>query len=133
MGKSGRRKHAHMHTQEEAGIDLQRAEMLLDSFTLPAPLNTGFNDASLDGPESITDEEIAAEFDKLDEQLFATEDGDRLAPDVLLNQVFDLTDLDSIRNGSGVAITIEEEMSLNGDGGSMGNWAPESLLQSLGI
>ncbi|KAF9469405.1 hypothetical protein BDZ94DRAFT_1244368 [Collybia nuda] len=101
--------------------------------TLPAPLNTGFNDASLDGPESITDEEIAAEFDKLDEQLFATEDGDRLAPDVPLNQVFDLTDLDSIRNGSGVAITIEEEMSLNGDGGSMGNWAPESLLQSLGI
>ncbi|KAF9455585.1 ribonuclease H-like domain-containing protein [Collybia nuda] len=133
MGKSGRWKHAHMHTQEEAGTDLQRAEMLLGSFTLPAPLNTGFNDASLNSPESITDEEIAAEFDKLDEQLFATEDGDRLAPDVPLNQVFDLTDLDSIRNGSGVAITIEEEMSLNGDGGSMGNWAPESLLQSLGI
>ena len=57
MGKSTRRKHAHMHMQE------QGADILLETFTLNTPTNDVGED--LEDDEPITAEEIEAEFAKL--------------------------------------------------------------------
>jgi len=63
-GKSTCRKHAHMHTQKDPGIDLSRAEDLIKTF-LWTPLDTSSEGVE---PESITVEDIDAEFERLEEQ-----------------------------------------------------------------
>jgi len=96
MGKSTQCKHAHMHTQPELGINTGRAEVLLKSFTLTEPtVIPQANDEFYD-PENITMEDIDAEFDKLDDQVFALADGDGLGSEVPLNEVYDLSELESI-------------------------------------
>ena len=65
MGKSTRRKHAHMHTQEQAGINVARADILLETFTLNTPGPTNDVGEDLEDDEPITAEEIEAEFAKL--------------------------------------------------------------------
>jgi len=62
-GKSTRRKHAHMHTRVDPGIDLSRAEDLLKTFVW-TPLNDGVPVE----PEPITVEDIDAEFERLEGQ-----------------------------------------------------------------
>ena len=54
-----------MHTQEQAGIDVTRADVLLETFTLNTPTNDIGEDLEDDKP--ITAEEIEAEFVKLGE------------------------------------------------------------------
>ena len=96
MGKSTQHKHAHMHTQPELGINTGQAEVLLKSFTLTEPtVIPQANDEFYD-PENVTMEDIDAEFDKLDDQVFAPADGDGLGSEVPLNEVYDLSELESI-------------------------------------
>ncbi|RDB15798.1 hypothetical protein Hypma_003642 [Hypsizygus marmoreus] len=134
MGKATRRKHAHMHTQDEPGINVERVQELVDNFMLTSiPLVTGYEGAELDGPESITLEDIDAEFEKLSEQAFSSEDGDRLPSDVGLDEVFDLSDLDNVRKGV-VTLTAEEELDIAKEkDGSSREWDPAVLLRSVGM
>jgi hypothetical protein len=83
-----------MHTQEQAGINVARADILLETFTLNTPTTI---EEDLEDDEPITAEEIEAEFAKLGDQAFARQDGDGLAPDVGLEQVYDVSELDNIR------------------------------------
>ena len=59
-----RRKHAHMRTQANGGINVEREDLIqaLDWTPLPANFNS-----DLEGLEELTEEEIDAEFDKLAE------------------------------------------------------------------
>ncbi|KAF8162669.1 ribonuclease H-like domain-containing protein [Crassisporium funariophilum] len=134
MGKSTHRKHSHMHTREEPGINTGHAEDLIQNFVY-SPLETGFEDANIGGPDSLTVEDIDAEFERLEQQAdAAAEDGDSLAADVPLDQVFDLLALDSICAGQINPITIDKELDLTAQAGnSAESWDPASLLVSLGV
>jgi len=98
MGKSTRLKHVHMHTQTQPGINTEHAAVLLETFTLPeATAAQAVEDLNLEDYDSgVTMEEIDAEFDKLDDQVFAPADGDGLNPGVPLNEVYDLSELENI-------------------------------------
>ena len=64
-GKSTRRKHAHMRTQPDGRINVERAEDLIQALDW-TPLPANFN-SDLGGLEKLTEEEIDAEFNKLAE------------------------------------------------------------------
>lgn len=129
-GKSTRRKHAHMHTQADGGINVERAEDLIQAYNW-TPLPANFN-SDLEGLEEITEEEIDAEFDKLDKQL-PTGEGDGITADVPLEQVFDITDLDNIRAGS-TPLSIDDEITAVTDtSDSNDKWDANSLIRSLGV
>jgi hypothetical protein len=129
-GKSTRRKHAHMHTQADGGINVERAEDLIRAFNW-TPLPANFN-SDLEGLEEITEEEFDAEFDKLAEQL-PTGEGDGINADVPLEQVFDITDLDNIRAGS-TPLSIDDEITaVTEASNSNDKWDANSLMRSLGV
>jgi len=95
-----------MHTQADGGINVERAEDLIQAFNW-TPLLANFN-SDLEGLEELTEEEIDAEFDKLAEQLL-TGEGNRINADVPLAQVFEITDLDNIHAGS-TPLSIDDEI-----------------------
>ena len=129
-GKSTRRKHAHMHTQADGGINVERAEDLIRAFNW-TPLPANFN-SDLEGLEELTEEEIDAEFDKLADQL-PTGEGDGINADVPLEQVFDITDLDNIRAGS-TPLSIDNEITAVTEAtNSNDKWDANSLMRSLGV
>lgn len=129
-GKSTRRKHAHMHTQPDGGINVDRAEDLIRAFNW-TPLPPDFNN-DLQGLEELTAEEIDAEFDKLEDQL-PTGDGDGLDANVPLDQVFDISHLDNIRAGS-TPLSIDEEITSVAQSSNLSDkWDAASLMRSLGV
>ena len=129
-GKSTHRKHAHMHTQADGGINVERAEDLIRAFNW-TPLQANFN-SDLEGLEELTEEEIDAEFDKLSDQL-PTGEGNGINADVPLEQVFDITDLDNIRAGS-TPLSIDDEITAVTEAtNSNDKWYANSLMRSLGV
>ncbi|KAG1754162.1 hypothetical protein EDB19DRAFT_1902323 [Suillus lakei] len=73
--KSTRHRHAHMHTREEVGIVVETVQDLEVSLAWAPLLSTEPGDADdlLAGPESISPDDVAAEFSSL-EELKRTED-----------------------------------------------------------
>ena len=68
----------------------------------------------LEDDKPITAEEIEAEFEKLGDQAFAHKDGDGLAPDVALEQVYDISELDNIGAGT-IPMTVDEEINIGSE------------------
>lgn len=134
LGKSTRRKHAHMHTQALPGIDVARAEDLIKTYMWTLLANTAENAVgSQEESASISPEDINAEFARLDAQGETdTQDGDRLPANVAIDQVYNLTSLDEILGGS-APLTVEEELDVAKTGSSGDDWDPASLLRSLGV
>ena len=133
IGKSTRQKHAHMHTREEAGIDIRRADDLIKDFIWTPQLVT-YEDANIDGPESLTMDDIDAEFDKLAEQASpGPGEGDGLPSTVPVSQVYDLSILDAVRAGKTMPVSIDEELEVSQAVRSTEGWDPASLLRSLGV
>jgi hypothetical protein len=66
-GKPIRRQHAHMHTRNEPGINVDLTADLKTNFTWTPPLATQQTDSEIDlaGPESITEDDIDAAFIEL--------------------------------------------------------------------
>ncbi|KAG2360242.1 hypothetical protein BDR07DRAFT_1290106, partial [Suillus spraguei] len=67
-GQSVHRKHAHMHTQNNGGINTDLAMDLDTNFAWTPPLvSQSQADDELEGPESLTEDEVAAAFDKIEQ------------------------------------------------------------------
>jgi hypothetical protein len=135
MGNSTCRKHAHMHMQAEPGINMERAEILLELFTLaPAtPLLAADVDENLFRLEDTTLAELEEAFGRLEDQAFSSQDGDHLDTDVPLDKVYDISQLDSIWAGN-VPMTVDEELDVGKDKeGNQEHWDENSLLRSLGV
>ncbi|KAG2068390.1 hypothetical protein BDR04DRAFT_1103357 [Suillus decipiens] len=69
--KPARRKHTHMHTQPEHGLDIALANELQRSFAWVPPLtgdSCNSDDEFLAGPESMTDEELLGEFSRFENE-----------------------------------------------------------------
>ncbi|KAF9471658.1 hypothetical protein BDN70DRAFT_998543 [Pholiota conissans] len=118
---------AHMHTPREGGgIDVDRAENLFnDAIWTPC--------ADADGPEEVSLEDIDAEFSHLANQLVSEKDGDGLPFTIPVDQVYDLTTLDAIRAGNVIPISVDDELEVITQSGSVDTWDPASLLLSLGV
>ncbi|PPQ89294.1 hypothetical protein CVT25_000320 [Psilocybe cyanescens] len=95
LGKMTCRKHSHIHALPNPGIDVNRANSLVDNFT-HIPLVTGYDNISIDGSEMVTTEDIDREFDKLEKSAFNVANGDKLGSNVSLEQVYDILGLDKI-------------------------------------
>ena len=124
-----------MHTQTQPSINTEWAAVPLETFTLSGAITTWtVNDLNLEDYDSgVTMEEIDAEFDKLDDQVFAPADGDGLNPRVPLNEVYDLSELENIQAGTALA-TVDEELDLSKEQDAGGEiWDETSLLRSLDV
>jgi len=136
-GKLIQRKHAHMHTEENAGTSAINAERVAD---LDVNYTAGWTPLEKDaevlvnGPESILVEEIDTEFARLEEEsdsISETADGHQSS--VILEQVYDLSVLDAIRAGKITTPAIEEHVLTAQTGAPGSVWDPTFLLLTLGM
>ncbi|KAG1775271.1 hypothetical protein EV702DRAFT_955637, partial [Suillus placidus] len=105
-------RHAHMHTRDEPGIDLNTARNLENTFAFEPPLTIQSNNSDdlLTGPEDISVDEIDAEFDALEKQnvveRFKDVDIDGL--EILEGNVYNFDELARVEAGM-VPKSIDEE------------------------
>jgi len=99
-----------MHTAAEAGsINVERVQDLVMNYTW-APLEAD-NSITIKGPESISLEDIEAEFARLDAQgpeSSSSANGDNLPVDTPIEKVYDLSILDAIKAGKVTTLAAEE-------------------------
>ncbi|KAI0056370.1 hypothetical protein BV25DRAFT_1978033, partial [Artomyces pyxidatus] len=136
-GKSTRRKHGHMHTREEGGINVETANDLLADFSwIGPPISTealAGEDEHMQGPETISLEELDAEFARLDTLAAGDDEGDKLGSDVGIKDVYDTREIESIRNGF-APLSVEEDAGVNDNvTGPTHKWDPLTLLESVGM
>ena len=146
-GQSTRRKHAHMHTREDGGVDSQKVENLLRNWTLQSPLtprNEGDEeDTEMMGLEDITVEELEAEFDRFqlrpsDPQVQDTVQqvrplpGETPPPTARLHEMYNLEEIGAIRKGVAPQLT-REEPTVHDRAEQPGVWDPADILRSYQI
>ncbi|KAG1787562.1 uncharacterized protein HD556DRAFT_1448571 [Suillus plorans] len=137
-GKPTQRCHAHMHTSELPGIDTDIAKQLETNFAFVPPLSAVSGD-NLEGPESISLNDIDAEFSRL-EDIRNTEKTMEFASnwdvdgkEVLEGRAFDFAELRRVDEGL-VPTTIEDEiMVADHDANEVGTWNIDSMLLSSGL
>ena len=98
-----------MHTHNKPGINVDLATDIETNFTWKLPLTTKKSDVSLEGPESITDEELEAAFAELEQ---GPTDGNVLDPEIEgdeieAGKVYDLKEFTQVENG--VVLSAFEE------------------------
>ncbi|KIK81074.1 hypothetical protein PAXRUDRAFT_15439 [Paxillus rubicundulus Ve08.2h10] len=147
-GKSTHRKHAHMHTRPNIGIDTDLADELARTFTWVPPLVSKSDESEdsdvLAGPEAITDEELAEAFDVIDHEkvdsgmLSAGEVRSMLDPDIELDgsevlegRVYDRNELEVVNRGTILTGFVEDISVLDKAVG--GQWDVKTLLSSEGV
>ncbi|KAF8122145.1 hypothetical protein EV363DRAFT_1557947 [Boletus edulis] len=143
-GKSTHRKHAHMHTQPQRGIDTGLVNNLVKTFTWSPPLgvDSDGDDDLLAGPESITDAELIEAFETVNHATVDldvdSESGQMIDPDLVIDGnevleglVYDFKELEAVTKGS-VPIGFVEDISIL-DRASGGNWKVEDMLASEGL
>jgi hypothetical protein len=128
-GKPICRKHVHMHTRSTPGINGDLAEELEANFTSTTTPVLEIDDALL-GPETITPEEIEAEFAAFAEEISHV---DLLAtcppkPD----EVYDFDELEKVDRGGEVGDLDDADRShLGSEAG--GAWSVEGILSLTGV
>jgi len=122
-GKPTRRQHAHMHTTELPGINTEVAKQLETDFAFVPPLATVSGDTSynLEGPESMSLDDIDAEFTRLED----IQNGERMETgfpsdvngrEVLEGRAFDFAELQRVDEGL-VPAAVEDVTSYTVSGG----------------
>ncbi|KAF9000108.1 ribonuclease H-like domain-containing protein [Cyathus striatus] len=129
-GKDPHRHHAHMHITSK-GIDLERADTLTDSFSIPTPLETGFEGTDFEGSESFALNELATEYAALEQSGFTTESGDGFSVAVPVGEVYDTSIIDIIRQGQ--LPSIQNSLPQGSQAEADEPWDANSLLSSLGM
>ncbi|EIN13163.1 hypothetical protein PUNSTDRAFT_59810 [Punctularia strigosozonata HHB-11173 SS5] len=136
MGKQTRRRHTHMHTRDEPGVNAARAQELLASFVWTGPLTATPDHLEdiLAGPEGITDDDIEREFALLESAVTVeagSDGGDGLSPAVGLEEVYNLDELDAVRMGVAPPTHSEEHIMHTDPSEEQTTWTPESLLAEM--
>lgn len=133
--KSTRRKHAHMHTRENRGIDVELVTDLQENFTWTPPLSIRNPDDDLAGPESITDEDIDTAFDELEKRSAESsidpelEDGDIMTEGA---RAYDFEEFDRVERGM-VPKAFDEDVENFVVASAGADWDIQSLLASKGV
>ncbi|KIK75105.1 hypothetical protein PAXRUDRAFT_173810 [Paxillus rubicundulus Ve08.2h10] len=131
-GQRTRRYHAHMHTRNEPGINLEVSKNLQDNFTWVPPLSGVSND-DLAGPESISLNEIEAEFAALEEQRKEEQLESADGKEVLEGKVYDFEELGRVDEGITPRAVDDEIMVVEHDGDEDGGWDTTTLMSSSGL
>jgi hypothetical protein len=132
-----------MHTTELPGIDTDVAKQLETDFAFVPPLAAVSGDTScnLKGPESISLNDIDAEFARLEDirnrekvmDLEFPSDWDVDGKEVLEGNVFDFAELQRVDEGL-VPVAVEDEiMVTDHDANEDGTWNIDSMLVSSGL
>jgi len=131
-GKPIRRTHAHMHTRPTLGINDSLAEELEANFTSTTPPALEIDDA-LPGPETITPEEIEAEFAAFAEELSRMRDDPTATPPPQPNEIYDFDELEKVNEGGEVWDLGDADRSHIGSGVGRTGWSVESILTLTGV
>lgn len=147
-GQSTRRRHAHMHTREDGGIDSQKVADLTRNWTFQSPLkSTGEGqeeDTEMMGLEDITAEELEAEFDRLQLITEQHESGPReqqqvrllpseeTPPTAQLHEVYNLEEIGAIRGGVAPQ-SVREEPTVHDRVEQPRAWDPVDILRGYQI
>jgi hypothetical protein len=139
LGLPLRRCHPYMHTQNTSGINVGVAEDLARTFAWQPPLsvvNEDSNAGTLDGPESITMEDIDTAFEELDRRMEGTVIDPELEShtrEAEPSTIYPFDELQRIDNGA--APRVEDEVNVHGRQGNedAGSWDINTLLISKGI
>lgn len=141
------RKHAHMHTRDSPGINSALADDLEQTFSFTPPLHvpsvaSNGDEGNLEGPESITEEEIDGWFTELESDTAAAASEvtpgvvDQLArtEDTGVDEVFSFTELARVEKGL-APTSFEEDMDIQTSRGgeNAAGWDVGSLLASKGV
>ncbi|KAG2155367.1 uncharacterized protein EDB93DRAFT_1130321 [Suillus bovinus] len=136
-GKPAHRKHAHMHTRPEHGLDTALADKLQRSFAWVPPLagaSRNSDNEFLAGPESITDEELLEEFDRFENEMLESrglQEGTGEVPDILGGDIIDWDELEKVNKGITPAGFVEEiDVVGHGSQGTEAGWNINALLTS---
>ncbi|KAF9004395.1 hypothetical protein BDQ17DRAFT_1325755 [Cyathus striatus] len=99
-GKDPHCHHAHMHITGK-GINTEHAGIITDDFTVPIPLQTGYEGANIDlnGVEAISMQELDAEFTALEQSRYTTANGDGFSAAVPVENVYNTSLIDIICRG----------------------------------
>ncbi|KAF9231857.1 hypothetical protein BU15DRAFT_90811 [Melanogaster broomeanus] len=132
MGKETRRWHAHMHTRKEPGINMEVVEDLNENFTWLPPLSA-LSDDDLAGPETISVDDVDAEFAALEQQkvgelLDTGVDG----MEVLEGNVYDFDELARVDEGI-VPRGVDDEIVEVDYEGDDGGWDINALMSTRGL
>ncbi|KAG2067053.1 hypothetical protein BDR04DRAFT_1159597 [Suillus decipiens] len=120
-GKPTRRRHAHMHTTELPGIDTEVAKQLETDFAFVPPLSAVSSD-NLKGPESISLDDMDAEFARLEDIRNVEKKWTEFA-----------SDWDHVDEGLVPAAIEDEIMVTDHDVNEDGTWNISSMLLSSGL
>ncbi|CAL1715355.1 unnamed protein product [Somion occarium] len=144
-GKPLHRNHAHMHTRNTPGINTDLAKDLDINFTWIPPLAvTSVDEAMqrevpLEGPEGMTDEQFAAEYEEWERQRAEeVADDNRDVDPVLLDvvptagEIYDFTELDRIDRGMAPA-SFNEEVQMPSSSTEAVVWNVDTLLRMNGM
>ena|ERR1700735_61175 len=122
-----------MHTHNEPSVNVDLATDIETNFTWKLPLTTKESDVSLEGPESITDEELEAAFAELEQ---GPTDGNVLDPEIEdeieAGKVYDLKEFTRVKNGV-VPSAFEEDVQVIVPASGDTNWNINTLLLSKGV
>ena len=136
-GISNRRKHAHMHTRPQPGINVELTDDLTKNFTwsppfatVAAPSTGDADDESLAGPESVTVDELEKAFTELEPPSVVDPSLD--GGEVLEGHVYDLEELRKVDECVAPSGFGDELLDLSTGEGS-GGWSIEALLTSKGV
>ncbi|KAG2352313.1 hypothetical protein BDR07DRAFT_1438191, partial [Suillus spraguei] len=102
-GQPVHRKHPHMHTRNNGGIDTDLVMNLDTNFAWTSPLESQSQaDDGLEGTESLTDDEVAAAFDEIEQHI--AEFPSAIEPqlegyEILVGKVYDLAEPEQVDKG----------------------------------
>lgn len=142
-GKPRRRKHAHMHTRPEGGLNVELAEDLERDFAWIPPMTVAHGDSEtdgVDGPESMTVEELEKAFDEFERELQESREAAEASGEVvdggevLEGAVYDFDELERVDAGT-VPATFEEVARLPDEPEAVNDedWDVEALMASAGV
>jgi hypothetical protein len=133
-GKPIHHRHAHMHTRKDPGIDTELAKELESTFAWVPPLATPaeYADDYLQGPESISLDEIEDAFKELEKDVeMEIMDEAMHGGEVLEGNVYDFEELERVDKGL-VLAALDEEISLIDRGGDK-SWDAHELMSAVGV
>ena len=139
LGKPLHRRHAHMHTQAETGVNIDLVEELEKGFTWVPPFSTDSND-DLAGPEESTPEDVGKAFEELEAQLHAEKSTSTAAGilenivdgnEILEGRVYDSRELEAIDKGLAPTNAMED-LNIIGDAEGLG-WDTDAMMVEKGI
>lgn len=130
QGKPIRRKHGHMHTRAEGGIDVELAASLESNFAWVPPMATSENDGADDLPEDLGVGELEHAWDEFEAQQNAAAAADDTMDDVdgavLEGDIYDFAELDNIDGGI-APVPYREEVTITEDAGE-DDWEVQDMV-----